>query len=156
MDYRINKDIARESTAKRRRSTKQTPGFTLIEVMVVLAIIGVLSALIVPNVLSRLDDARVMAARTDIASLSSALRLYKLDNGGYPSNAQGLEALVERPSEGAVPPNWRQYVQSLPRDPWGRSYVYLNPGVHNDVDVVSYGSDGVPGGEDADADIFAK
>jgi general secretion pathway protein G len=128
-------------------------GFTLIELMVVLVIIGVLAALIVPNVLDRADDARVTAARTDVNNLMQALKLYRLDNQRYPSGAQGLTALVAKPTSAPVPPNWRPYLDKLPADPWNRPYQYLNPGVHGEVDVLSFGSDGQAGGEGKDADI---
>lgn len=128
-------------------------GFTLIELMVVLVIIGVLAALIVPNVLDRADDARVTAARTDIANLSQALKLYKLDNQRYPTAAQGLQALRAKPAEGPIPPNWKPYVEKLSNDPWGRPYQYLNPGLQGEIDVMSFGADGQPGGEGKDADI---
>lgn len=128
-------------------------GFTLIELMVVLVIIGVLAALIVPNVLDRADDARVTAARTDVNNLMQALKLYKLDNQRYPAAEQGLDALVRRPSAGTAPPNWRPYLDKLPNDPWGRPYQYLNPGVHGEVDVYSLGADGQPGGEGKNADV---
>ncbi|HCX81340.1 MAG: type II secretion system protein GspG [Curvibacter sp. RIFCSPHIGHO2_12_FULL_63_18] len=128
-------------------------GFTLIELMVVLVIIGVLAALIVPNVLDRADDARVSAAKTDIANLHQALKLYKLDNQRYPSQEQGLQALVLKPTNGVVPANWRPYVDKLPNDPWGRAYLYMNPGLHGEVDVLSFGADGQSGGEGKNADI---
>ncbi len=128
-------------------------GFTLIELMVVLVIIGVLAALIVPNVLDRADDARVTAARTDVNNLMQALKLYKLDNQRYPAAAQGLQALLTKPAEGPIPPNWKHYLDKLPNDPWGRAYQYLNPGVHAEVDVLSFGADGQPGGEGKNADI---
>ena len=128
-------------------------GFTLIELMVVLVIIGVLAALIVPNVLDRADDARVTAARTDIANLQQALKLYKLDNQRYPTAAQGLQALVSRPATEPVPTNWRATLDKLPNDPWGRPYQYLNPGLKGEVDVMSLGADGQPGGEGKNADI---
>ncbi len=121
--------------------------------MVVLVIIGVLGALIVPNLIDRADDARVTAARTDVNNLVQALKLYKLDNQRYPSAEQGLEALVAKPTAGAVPPNWKPYVDKLPADPWGRQYQYLNPGVKGDIDVFSFGADGQPGGEGNDADV---
>jgi general secretion pathway protein G len=128
-------------------------GFTLIELMVVLVIIGVLAALIVPNVLDRADDARGTAAKTDVNNLMQALKLYRLDNQRYPSAEQGLQALVAKPTVAPVPGNWRPYVDKLPNDPWGRSYVYLNPGVKGEIDVMSLGADGQPGGEGKNADI---
>jgi general secretion pathway protein G len=128
-------------------------GFTLIELMVVLVIIGVLAALIVPNVLNRTDDARVTAARTDVGNLVQALKLYKLDNQRYPSGEQGLQSLVVKPTAGAIPPNWKPYLDKLPNDPWGRAYLYANPGVKGEIDVYSLGADGVVGGEGNDAEI---
>ena len=127
--------------------------FTLIELMVVLVIIGVLAALIVPNVIERADDARVTAARTDVNNIMQALKLYRLDNQRYPSTEQGLGSLVNKPTVGAVPPNWRSYLDKLPNDPWGRPYQYLNPGVHGEIDVLSLGADGQAGGEGANADV---
>ena len=137
----------------RHRSRRAAAGFTLIELMVVLAILGVLAALIVPNVLGRADDARVTAARTDINNLVQALKLYRLDNQAYPSSAQGLAALVQKPTQDPVPPNWRPYLDKLPNDPWGRPYQYLNPGIKGEVDVLSFGADGQSGGEGKNADI---
>nr|WP_309679308.1 type II secretion system major pseudopilin GspG [Polaromonas sp.] len=128
-------------------------GFTLIELMVVLVIIGVLAALIVPNVLDRADDARVMAARTDVNNLVQALKLYKLDNQRLPTAEQGLQALIAKPTSGPIPANWKPYLEKLPNDPWGRPYQYLNPGVKGEVDVMSLGADGQAGGEGKDADI---
>jgi general secretion pathway protein G len=128
-------------------------GFTLIELMVVLAIIGVLAALIVPNVLDRADDARVSAARVDVNNLMQALRLYRLDNQRYPSAEQGLQALVQRPDKPPVPGNWKAYIDKLPNDPWGQPYLYANPGIRGEVDVMSYGADGKPGGEGNNADL---
>ena len=121
--------------------------------MVVLVIIGTLAALIVPNVLDRADDARVTSARTDVNSIVQALKLYRLDNQRYPSAEQGLAALVARPTVGTVPGNWRPYLEKLPSDPWQRPYRYLNPGVRGEVDVMSLGADGEPGGEGKNADI---
>jgi general secretion pathway protein G len=128
-------------------------GFTLIELMVVLVIIGVLAALIVPNVLDRADDARVTAARTDVNNLMQALKLYKLDNQRYPTTEQGLQALLQRPATAPVPPNWKPYLEKLPEDPWHHPYQYLNPGVKGEIDVMSLGADGQPGGEGRDADL---
>ena len=128
-------------------------GFTLIELMVVLVIIGVLAALIVPNVLDRLGQSRVTAARTDVASLMGQLKLYKLDNGQFPTSEQGLQALASKPTAGPVPPNWKPYVDKLPSDPWGHPYQYANPGLKGEIDVYSFGADGVVGGEGDNADI---
>jgi general secretion pathway protein G len=128
-------------------------GFTLIELMVVLVIIGVLAALIVPNVLDRADDARVTAARTDVNNLMQALKLYRLDNQRYPTAEQGLDALLHKPTGGPAPPNWRPYLDKLPNDPWGRPYQYLNPGVKGEIDVFSFGADGTAGGDGRNADV---
>ncbi|WP_251972520.1 type II secretion system major pseudopilin GspG [Sphaerotilus microaerophilus] len=136
-----------------RVAARAVRGFTLIELMVVLVIIGVLAALVVPNVLDRADDARLTAARTDVNNLMQALKLYKLDNQRYPSGDQGLQALVAKPTTGAVPPNWKPYLEKLPNDPWGRPYQFANPGVKGEIDVFSLGADGQPGGEGKDADI---
>jgi len=128
-------------------------GFTLIELMVVLVIIGVLAALIVPNVIGRADDARATAARTDVNNLMQALKLYRLDNQRYPTADQGLQALLARPTAGPAAPNWKPYVEKLPSDPWGKPYQYLNPGIKGEIDVFSLGADGQPGGEGNNADI---
>ena len=128
-------------------------GFTLIELMVVLVIIGLLAALIVPNVLDRADDARVTAAKTDVNNIMQALKLYKLDNQRYPSADQGLAALVTKPTVGVIPVNWKVYLEKLPRDPWGQPYQYVNPGVKGEIDVFSFGADGRVGGEGRDAEI---
>ncbi len=128
-------------------------GFTLIELMVVLVIIGVLAALIVPNVINRADEARVTAARTDVNNLMQALKLYRLDNQRDPTAEQGLEALVRKPTAGPPPPNWKPYLEKLPNDPWGRPYQYVNPGVKGEIDVFSFGADGQAGGEGNDADV---
>jgi general secretion pathway protein G len=139
--------------ARRPTITSEQRGFTLIELMVILVIIGMLAALIVPNVIDRADESRVTAARADVANLMQALKLYRLDNQRYPTQEQGLQALVQRPTSGPPAPNWRPYLEKLPTDPWGRPYQYLNPGVHGAVDVFSFGADGQPGGEGNDADI---
>ncbi|MDD2729907.1 type II secretion system major pseudopilin GspG [Malikia sp.] len=141
------------STPCRQQHKTRAHGFTLIELMVVLVIIGVLAALIVPNVLDRADDSRVTAARTDVNNLMQSLKLYKLDNQRFPSGEQGLQALAVKPTQAPVPGNWRPYVDKLPADPWGNPYQYLNPGLHGAVDVLSLGADGQPGGEGRDADI---
>jgi general secretion pathway protein G len=128
-------------------------GFTLIELMVVLVIIGVLGALIVPNVLERAAGARVTAARTDVNNLMQALKLYKLDNQRFPSGDQGLQALVAKPTSGVIPANWKPYLDKLPNDPWGHPYQYANPGVKGEIDVYSFGADGPVGGEGNDAEV---
>lgn len=133
-----------------QRSRVRQQGFTLIEIMVVIVIMGILAALVVPRVLDRPDQARRVAAQQDISGLMQALKLYRLDNGRYPSTAQGLQALVQRP-EGAR--NWRPYLDRMPNDPWGHPYQYLNPGVKGEIDVFSFGPDNKPGGEQDDADI---
>jgi general secretion pathway protein G len=140
------------STILRLRRAVQA-GFTLIELMVVLVIIGVLAALIVPNVLERAEDARATAAKTDVNNLMQALKLYKLDNQRYPTTEQGLQALLAKPTTGPIPPNWKPYVEKLPQDPWNHPYQYLNPGVKGEIDVMSFGADGQAGGEGKNADI---
>lgn len=130
-------------------------GFTLIEMMVVIVIMGVLAALIVPKVMNRPDEARIVAAKQDIAALSQALKLYRLDNRRYPSTEQGLQALVQKPTIAPIPDNWKTggYLERLPKDPWGAPYQYLAPGVHGEIDVFSFGADGQAGGEGNDADV---
>ncbi len=135
------------------RRLRRSVGFTLIEMMVVLVIIGVLAALIVPNVLDRTDDARATAARTDVHNIMQALKLYKLDNLRFPTAEQGLQALIARPTTSPAPTNWKPYLEKLPNDPWGRPYQYLNPGVQGEVDVMSFGADGQSGGEGKNADV---
>jgi len=135
--------------------TIRARGFTLIEVMVVVVILGLLAAIVVPKVMSRPDEARVVAARADIAAIVQALKLYRLDNISYPATEQGLQALVARPTTQPVPSNWKTggYLDRVPKDPWGRDYQYLNPGVRGEMDVYSLGADGAPGGEGNNADI---
>lgn len=130
-------------------------GFTLLEVMVVVVIIGILAALVVPKIISRPDEARIIAAKQDIASLLQALKLYRLDNLRYPSTEQGLQALVAKPTTSPLPPNWKAggYIDRLPKDPWRNPYQYLNPGLRGEIDIYSFGADGQPGGEGNDADI---
>jgi general secretion pathway protein G len=132
-------------------------GFTLIELMVVIVILGVLAGLIVPRIMDRPEEARRTKAELDIAAIEQALKLYKLDNGRYPSTDQGLQALVEPPSVGNLPRKWREggYLdkRNVPKDPWGNDYVYISPGLHGDFDLLSYGADGEPGGEGDNADI---
>lgn len=140
-------------TTPQRKPVAKRHGFTLIELMVVLVIIGMLAAFIVPNVLDRADDARATSAKADVNNLMGALKLYKLDNQRYPSAEQGLAALLSKPSVGPTPNNWRPYLDKLPNDPWGHPYQYLNPGIKGEVDVLSFGADGQAGGEGKDADI---
>lgn len=137
------------------KSASPHSGFTLLEVMVVVVIIGILAALMVPKIIGRPDEARVIAARQDIASVMQALKLYRLDNQRYPSTEQGLQALVMRPGTAPLPKNWKTggYLERLPQDPWGNPYHYLNPGLHGEIDLFVYGADGMPGGEGHDADI---
>jgi len=132
-------------------------GFTLIELMVVIVILGILAGLIVPRIMGRPDEARQLKAKMQIESLETALKLYKLDNGAYPSTDQGIEALVTPPDTPPVPQKWRDggYLEKgkVPVDPWGNAFVYLSPGVHGDYDISSYGADGVSGGDGKNSDI---
>jgi general secretion pathway protein G len=130
-------------------------GFTLLEIMVVVVIIGILAALVVPKIIGRPDEARQIAAKQDVASLMQALKLYRLDNLRYPTTEQGLQALVVKPTTGPIPSRWKTggYVERVPKDPWGNPYQYVNPGVQGEIDVFSYGADGEAGGEGIDADI---
>jgi len=135
---------------------KRASGFTLIEVMVVIVILGILAAVVVPRVMDRPDAARITKAKQDIRAMESALELYRLDNFNYPSTDQGLEALVTQPSGSPEPKNWKDggYMKRMPKDPWGNDYQYLNPGVNGAIDIFTYGSDGVEGGEEgSSADI---
>ena len=137
------------------KSLKRVSGFTLIEILVVIAIIGILLAAIVPNIVGRSDQARVVKAKQDIVTLEGALDAYKLDNAFYPSTQQGLQALVAAPSTEPLPKHYKTggYIKRLPTDPWGNEYQYLNPGVHGEIDIFSYGADGVEGGDGLNADI---
>jgi general secretion pathway protein G len=120
-------------------------GFSLIEIMVVVVILGILASLVVPKIMSRPDEARIVKAKQDVLAIQSALDLYKLDNNVYPTTDQGLLALVEKPNTTPVPPSWKQYLKSLPKDPWGRDYMYLNPGQHGEIDIFTYGPSGQAG-----------
>jgi general secretion pathway protein G len=140
-----------------KRPTQFNQGFTLIELLVVILILGLLVGIIGPRILGRTDDAKISTARTQIEQLSSALHLFKLDNGVYPSTDQGLNALVTPPQSGDGVRNWKKggYLTKgqVPKDPWGNEYVYLSPGVHDDFDIISYGADGTPGGEGINRDV---
>jgi general secretion pathway protein G len=130
---------------------KRNSGFTLIEIMVVLVIIGVMAALIVPRVVGRTEDARKVAAKSDEESIMNALKLYNIDNLRYPTNAQGLDALVHKPSVAPIPNNYKDggYLDKLPDDPWGNPYQYQNPGRHGEIDVYSFGPNGQSGSGDS-------
>ncbi len=136
---------------------KTTHGFTLIELMVVIVILGILVSFIAPRLMGRPDEAKQVKARIQMESLETAIKLYKLDSGIYPATEQGLQALVEQPQTGTLPKKWRKggYLEKgkVPKDPWGNEFIYLSPGVHHDYDIISYGADGVPGGEEFDKDI---
>lgn len=135
---------------ERRRPGGPAAGFTLIEVMVVVVILGILAAIVVPRVMSRPDEARIVKAKQDIRALEGALNLYKLDNYAYPSTDQGLEALAKKPTGSPEPKNWKEggYIKSVPKDPWGDPYQYLNPGTHGAIDIYSLGPDQQPSDDD--------
>lgn len=137
------------------RFNRKSAGFTLIEILVVVVILSILAALIVPKIMDRPDEARVVAAKSDIRAVISALKMYRLDNGVYPTTEQGLQALVTKPTTGDIPSNWKSsgYLERLPKDPWKHDYQYLNPGLHGEIDIWSFGADGQPGGEGVNADI---
>jgi len=138
---------------QRRRGPRQQLGFTLIEIMVVVIILGILAAIVAPNVIGRVGDAQISAAKQDIRGIENALKLYRLDNFNYPSTEQGLESLASRPSDPNIR-NWKgPYLDRLPKDPWGNPYEYLNPGNKGEIDIYTLGRDGRPGGEGEDADI---
>jgi general secretion pathway protein G len=143
--------------SRRYRHIGDSQGFTLIEIMVVMVILGILAGLIVPRIMDRPEEARRTKAAIQIQAIEQALKLYKLDNGAYPSTEQGLQALVEPPSVGRLARKWRKdgYLDKgrVPKDPWGFDFVYIAPGLHGDFDLMSYGPDGEPGGEDVDADV---
>jgi general secretion pathway protein G len=139
---------------QRRGLASRAFGFTLIEIMVVVVILGILAALVAPNVIRRIDDARVTKAQQDIRAYETALNLYRMDNFRYPTTDQGLESLVKRPADPNLR-NWKEggYIQGLKKDPWGNQYNYLAPGSHGEYDLYTLGADGQPGGEGQDADI---
>ncbi|MBT9439270.1 MAG: type II secretion system major pseudopilin GspG [Desulfobacterales bacterium] len=141
----------------KRLLIKNVRGFTLIELMVVIIILGILAMYVMPKIMGRPDEARQVKARLDIASLETAIKLYRLDNGMYPGTEQGLQALVAQPETGTLAKKWRKggYLEKnrVPKDPWGNEYIYLCPGVNDDYDIISYGADGVSGGEDKNMDI---
>lgn len=136
---------------------KSKRGFTLIEIMVVIVILGLLAALVGPKLMGRTDDAKITDTRVQIKNIETALKLYKLDNGDYPTTEQGLAALVTKPTIGVIPKNYKDsgYLESrkLPKDPWNNDYLYVSPGEHGDYDLYSYGADGAKGGEGKNADI---
>lgn len=122
-------------------------GFSLIEIMVVVIILGILASLVVPKIMSRPDDARIVKAKHDILGIQNALELYRLDNGFYPSTDQGLSALVKKPNTRPVPQHWKAYLKAVPKDPWGQAYLYLNPGQHGEIDIFTQGASGKAGTE---------
>lgn len=144
----------RTNQGSRRRSTA---GFTLLEIMVVIVILGLLAAIVVPKLIGRTEEAKRTQTRIQIKNIEQALQLFKLDNGFYPATEQGIEALVRIPEIGRVPKNYRKggYLDRVPTDPWGNAYVYVSPGAERDYEIISYGADEVPGGEDEDADIHS-
>ena len=139
------------------RLLRDNRGFSLIELMVVVIILGILAMYIGPKLMGRTEQAKETQARVQIEALETALKLYKLDNGTYPSTEQGLAALIEQPETGIIPKKWRKggYLEKgkVPQDPWGNEFIYVSPGVNGDFDIISYGADGVPGGEDENKDI---
>ena len=147
---KINQFKIRPFKTKNKQS-----GFTLIEIMVVVVIIGILASVVVPRIMDNPDKARVAKAKNDIRAIGSALDIYRLDNYVYPTTDQGLEALVTKPTSSPEPANWKQggYVKKLSKDPWGNEYLYLNPGEHGEIDIYSLGADGAPGGNGPNEDI---
>jgi len=138
-----------------QRLLRQERGFTLVEIMVVVVILGILAAIVMPKLLGRPEEARITQVKTQIRGLEQALGMFKLDNGYFPSTEQGLEALVSKPTSGRIPTRYAEnaYLPKVPKDPWGSAYLYISPGVHGEYDLYSYGPDGQPGGEGQNADI---
>ncbi len=138
-------------------SVSDEKGFSFLELMVVVVILGILATYIAPRFMGRTDDAKAVKAKVDIAAIETSLKLYSLDNGHYPTTEQGLSALIEKPSSEPIPLNWKEkgYLAKarIPKDPWGREYLYLSPGVHDEYDIISYGADGAPGGEGKNKDV---
>ncbi len=147
--------MLRYTTRIRAQRARMQAGFTLIEILVVVVILGILAALVVPRIMQRPDEARIIAAKNDIRAINSALKLYRLDSGVYPGTDQGLLALVQKPESGNIPRNWKSggYLDRLPKDPWGMEYQYLHPGIHGEMDVFSLGADNAPGGDGINADL---
>jgi len=143
----------RGNTVGRTLNTRQR-GFTLIEIMVVVIILGILAAIVAPNVIGRVDDAQIARVQQDLRGVENALKFYRLDNFAYPTNEQGLQALVTKPNDPNIR-NWKAggYLDRLPKDPWGKEYQYLNPGQNGEIDIYTLGRDGRPGGEGIDADL---
>jgi len=139
-------------SSSQQSATFGARGFTLIEIMVVVVIIGLLAAIVAPNLIGNIDRAAVTRAKADIRAIDNALNLYRLDNFRYPSTDEGLQALVTNPGE-SIAPNWNQYLRSVPPDPWNNTYLYASPGQRGEFDVFSYGADGQEGGEGINADI---
>jgi general secretion pathway protein G len=144
-----------QNAANRSIRQRLARGFTLIEIMVVVVIMGILASLVVPKLIARTGESKVAAAKVDMATIMQALKLYRLDNQRYPTTEQGLHALVEKPTAGPAANGWKAggYLEKMPKDPWGNPYQYLSPGLKGEVDIISLGADGQPGGSGDDADI---